>query len=57
MSNNNQTNEKNNRAIIIENNQVDSKALLSDKKELVITHNLEIYRLRLTANQKLILTK
>lgn len=45
------------RTIVIKDNKIDSEVLLSGAKELVITHNSESYRLRLTANQKLILIK
>lgn len=37
--------------------KIDSKVLLSGKKEITITHNQEEYKLRLTGNDKLILTK
>ena len=36
---------------------VNSKALLGDRKELTIVHNDQKYKLRLTGNDKLILTK
>ncbi|MDP1837506.1 MAG: hemin uptake protein HemP [Reyranella sp.] len=35
----------------------DSSALMSGKRELVIRHNGQAYRLRVTASDKLILTK
>jgi hemin uptake protein HemP len=35
----------------------DSAALMSGKRELVIRHNGQTYRLRVTASEKLILTK
>lgn len=35
----------------------DSTALMSGKRELVIRHNGQAYRLRVTASDKLILTK
>lgn len=38
-------------------NEISSKALLASAKELVILHNDERYILRVTANDKLILTK
>lgn len=37
--------------------RIDSKALFGSHKELIILHNNEEYRLRLTRNQKLLLTK
>jgi hemin uptake protein HemP len=36
---------------------VDSVALMSGRRELVIRHNDQVYRLRVTASEKLILTK
>ena len=36
---------------------VNSKTLLGDRKELTIVHNDQKYKLRLTGNDKLILTK
>ena len=38
-------------------NRISSNMLLSGKKELTIIHNEEEYKLRLTGNGKLILTK
>ena len=37
--------------------EVDSRALLEGSRELVIRHGEQEYRLRLTQNDKLILTK
>ncbi|MEX0902144.1 MAG: hemin uptake protein HemP [Pseudohongiellaceae bacterium] len=37
--------------------EIDSAELLGDRKELGIIHNGERYQLRITANNKLILTK
>jgi len=37
--------------------EIDSRALLQARNELVIRHAGETYRLRLTRNDKLILTK
>ena len=45
------------RSIQLLNNRVDSQALFVDTREVVITHGEETYRLRLTAQNKLILTK
>jgi hemin uptake protein HemP len=36
---------------------VESAALLKGRRELTILHGIELYRLRLTASNKLILTK
>lgn len=36
---------------------VDSVALMNGRRELVIRHNDQTYRLRVTASEKLILTK
>ncbi|MBI3198146.1 MAG: hemin uptake protein HemP [Rhodospirillales bacterium] len=36
---------------------VDSSALMNGRRELVIRHNGQTYRLRVTASDKLILTK
>ncbi|MDT8399506.1 MAG: hemin uptake protein HemP [Pseudomonadales bacterium] len=41
----------------ITDNKVPSAVLLGKYRELVITHNGEAYRLRITGNDKLILTK
>ena len=38
-------------------NHLTSSELLGQNKELVIVHNNEKYRLRITSNNKLILTK
>jgi hemin uptake protein HemP len=45
------------RAVELLNNRVDSRALFTDTREIVIAHGDETYRLRLTAQNKLILTK
>ncbi len=36
---------------------VDSVALMNVRRELLIRHNTQTYRLRMTASEKLILTK
>lgn len=36
---------------------IESRALLAGRRELIIRHGTETYRLRLTASNKLILTK
>lgn len=38
-------------------NRINSDVLMSGQKELTIVHNQEEYKLRLTGNGKLILTK
>ncbi len=43
--------------ISIENDKITSALLLGQKSELIIEHNEEHYRLRITGNGKLILTK
>ena len=48
---------KHERSVVIANNRIDSQALLEGSREIVIAHGSEIYRLRLTAQNKLILTK
>lgn len=48
---------ENKREVVLENNIVDSDALFGKSNELTIIHNGEEYRLRLTSNSKLILTK
>jgi hemin uptake protein HemP len=45
------------RRIELLNNRIDSQALFVETREVVITHGEETYRLRLTAQNKLILTK
>lgn len=45
------------REVTITRNEVSSETLLDGGRELVIRHNGEDYRLRITANDKLILTK
>jgi|GEM_PF-7110457 hemin uptake protein HemP len=45
------------RTIDIVNNAIKSALLLGQNKELIIEHNDELYRLRITGNGKLILTK
>jgi hemin uptake protein HemP len=45
------------RAVELRNNRVESRALFADTREIVIAHGDETYRLRLTAQNKLILTK
>jgi hemin uptake protein HemP len=45
------------RAIPLDRNRLDSRDLFVGTRELTITHGEETYRLRLTAQNKLILTK
>jgi hemin uptake protein HemP len=51
-SSNNNPNTNNHPATVLT-----SKELLGERRELVILHEGELYRLRLTKNNKLILTK
>jgi hemin uptake protein HemP len=48
---------KHERSVLIANNRIDSQALFDGSREIVIAHGSEIYRLRVTAQNKLILTK
>jgi len=48
---------KHERSVVIANNRIDSQALFDGSREIVIAHGSEIYRLRVTAQNKLILTK
>jgi hemin uptake protein HemP len=45
------------RIISLSENRVDSRDLFADAREITIVHGGETYRLRLTAQNKLILTK
>ena len=47
----------NSRAISMQNNRIESRDLFVATKEITIGHEGEAYRLRLTAQNKLILTK
>ncbi len=49
--------QRKNRSVSIDKNSVDIKELLCDRRELTIIHGEELYKLRLTVNNKLILTK
>lgn len=42
---------------MVTGNRIDSRDLFSNERELIIAHGDEIYRLRLTSQHKLILTK
>lgn len=45
------------RTITARGNTLDSKELFTDGREIIIMHGAENYRLRLTSQNKLILTK
>jgi len=45
------------RNVLIQGNQIDSSQLFVDGREITIAHGEGIYRLRLTSQNKLILTK
>jgi len=45
------------RTIEISSSTIESDKLFGQQKELIIQHKNEVYRLRLTGNDKLILTK
>ncbi len=45
------------RSLLISGNRIDSRDLFSNDREIIITHGEEAYRLRLTSQNKLILTK
>jgi hemin uptake protein HemP len=45
------------RSIFVKGDRMDSKELFADQRELLITHGEDTYRLRLTFQNKLILTK
>jgi hemin uptake protein HemP len=45
------------RNVAVADHRIDSRELFIDTREITITHRGEIYRLRLTAQNKLILTK
>ena len=47
----------NERKVVFHKNKVESTKLFSDTHEVVIIHNDEEYKLRITGNKKLILTK
>lgn len=46
-----------NRQVVLKDNRMDSRDLFATHREITIAHGDEIYRLRLTAQNKLILTK
>lgn len=45
------------RSVSLHENRIDSRALFAGTREITIGHGDETYRLRLTAQNKLILTK
>ena len=45
------------RSVSLHDNRIDSHDLFRDTREIIIAHGEEAYRLRLTAQNKLILTK
>ncbi|MDB5619414.1 hemin uptake protein HemP [Tardiphaga sp.] len=45
------------RNVVVTGNRIDSRELFADQRELLISHGDDIYRLRLTFQNKLILTK
>lgn len=45
------------RSVMVDGNRIDSRNLFAASRELMIIHGDETYRLRLTAQNKLILTK
>jgi len=45
------------RSVAMSGNRIDSRALFSAEREIIIVHGEENYRLRLTSQNKLILTK
>jgi len=45
------------KTLIMQGNRIDSRDLFASEREIIITHGGEQYRLRLTSQNKLILTK
>jgi hemin uptake protein HemP len=45
------------RSVIVTGNRIDSRELFAAEREITIAHGEDIYRLRLTSQNKLILTK
>lgn len=45
------------RSLVISGNRLDSRELFASEREIIIAHGEEHYRLRLTSQNKLILTK
>jgi hemin uptake protein HemP len=51
------SNAQSKRSIAVVDQRIDSRELFVGTRELAIAHGAEVYRLRLTAQNKLILTK
>jgi hemin uptake protein HemP len=45
------------RSVVMSGNRLDSRELFATEREIIIAHGEENYRLRLTSQNKLILTK
>jgi hemin uptake protein HemP len=45
------------RSVVLTDNRIDSRLLFGSAREITIAHGSDIYRLRLTSQNKLILTK
>ena len=45
------------RSVVVRGNRIDSRELFAVEREIIIAHGEENYRLRLTSQNKLILTK
>ncbi|WP_225669693.1 hemin uptake protein HemP [Bradyrhizobium hereditatis] len=45
------------RSLAISGNRIDSRELFASEREIIIAHGADNYRLRLTSQNKLILTK
>ena len=45
------------RSLVVSGNRIDSRELFASEREIIIAHGAETYRLRLTSQNKLILTK
>ena len=45
------------RSVVMRGNRLDSRELFATEREIIIAHGEESYRLRLTSQNKLILTK
>ena len=45
------------RSLVMSGNRLDSRELFASEREIIIAHGEENYRLRLTSQNKLILTK
>ncbi len=48
---------ENSRNVVLRGNQFDSRDIFQSVREIIISHGEDTYRLRLTAQNKLILTK